>query len=164
MSRHRRTLRSRAFKALTRRMKAMVNVNWIGGMAFEAHPPTGVTFVLDSHPEHGGALRGPTPVESLLASVAACSAIDVLAILQKKHQHVDSYRIEVDGERPPQGEFPRPFRSITIRHIVSGQDIDPNAVARAVELSDEKYCSVIATLRAAPTVTSEFRVEARTPA
>lgn len=137
----------------------MVTVNWIGGAAFEADPPSGNRFVLDSHVDFGGVNRGPTPVEALLASIAACSAIDVLAILQKKKQDVRAYRVEVEGERPAPGTYPRPFRSLIVRHIVSGRGIDPAAVQRAVELSDTKYCSVISTLRATPTVASEFRIE-----
>ena len=69
------------------------------------------------------------------------------------------YRVEIDGERGPRGVYPRPFLSITLRHIVRGENIDPAAVARAVELSDTKYCTVITTLRAAPEVKSEFVVE-----
>lgn len=137
----------------------MVTVNWVGGMAFEADPPSGNKFLMDSHVDFGGENRGPSPVEALLSAVAACSAIDVLAILKKKQQDVTAYRIEVEGERPPQGQYPRPFTSIVVTHIVTGNDIDPAAVARAVELSDGKYCSVIATLRAGPTVTSDFRIE-----
>src|SRR4051812_2693202 len=102
---------------------------------------------MDSHPDFGGENRGPSPVEALLSSIAACSAIDVLAILRKKQQKVTAYRIEVEGERPPEGQYPRPFTSIVIRHVVTGVDIDPHAVERAVELSDTKYCGVIATLR-----------------
>jgi putative redox protein len=137
----------------------MVTVNWVGGMAFEADPPSGNKFVMDSHPEFGGENRGPSPVEVLLSSIAACSAIDVLAILKKKKQKVAAYRIEVDGNRNPPGTYPRPFTSIVIRHIVTGEDIDAASVRRAVELSDQKYCSVISTLRASPTVTSEFQIE-----
>jgi putative redox protein len=142
----------------------MVTVNWAGGMAFEADPPSGNKFTMDSHPDFGGTNLGPSPVETLLSALGACSAIDVLSILQKKHQRVTAYRIEVDGERPPHGTFPRPFNSLVIRHIVTGVNIDPAAVDRAVQLSDDKYCSVIATLRAAPEVTSEFRIEEATPA
>ncbi|HVT10841.1 MAG TPA: OsmC family protein [Fimbriimonadaceae bacterium] len=137
----------------------MVTVNWLEGQAFEAEPPTGSKFVMDAYPEDGKKSRGPTPVEALLASIGACSAIDVLSILQKKRQTVTAYRVEVDGERTPEGEYPRPFKSLVIRHIVSGENLDPAAVERAVELSDQKYCSVIATLRAAPSVTSEFVIE-----
>jgi putative redox protein len=137
----------------------MVTVNWIGGAAFEADPPSGNKFVMDSHVDFGGQNKGPSPVEALLSSIAACSAIDVIGVLEKKRQVVTAYRVEVEGERNPPGEWPRPFTSIVIRHILSGENLDPGAVARAVELSDEKYCSVIATLRQAPAVGSEWRIE-----
>jgi len=137
----------------------MITVNWAGGMAFEADPPSGNKFLMDSHPDFGGENRGPTPVEVLLAAIGTCSAIDVLAVLKKKKQKVSAYRIEVEGDRLPPGTYPRPFTAIVIRHIVTGVDIDSAAVKRAVELSDGKYCSVIATLRAAPKVTSEFVIE-----
>ncbi len=137
----------------------LTTVNWKGGMAFEAMPPSGNALLMDAGPDDGGNSSGPSPVETLLAAVAGCSAMDVIMILQKKRQKVTSYRVEVDGERIPPGTYPRPFTSITIRHIVTGENIDPEAVCRAVELSDEKYCTVITTLRAAPEVKSEFVVE-----
>lgn len=137
----------------------MVTVRWKDGSAFEAEVPSGARFVLDTHPDYGGQRLGPTPVEALLSSVAACSAIDVLDILRKKRQKVTSYRIEVDGDRAPIGTWPRPFTAIRVRHVLAGEDLDPQAVERAVELSDTKYCSVIMTLRAAPEVTSEWTIE-----
>ena len=137
----------------------MVSVKWMDGAAFEAEVPSGIKFVIDSHPEFGGRGLGPTPVEALLSSIAACSAIDVLDILRKKRQVVTSYRVEVDGDRPPPGEFPRPFSEIRVRHILVGENLDPAAVERAVELSDTKYCTVITTLRAAPTVKSSWEIE-----
>jgi putative redox protein len=137
----------------------MVKVNWVGGMAFEADPPSGNKFVMDSHVDFGGENRGPTPLEAFLASAAACSAIDVLAILKKKQQKVTAYRIEIDGERAPAGQYPRPYTSLVVTHIVQGEDIDPKAVERAVELSDSKYCSVMATLRHAPAICSQYKIE-----
>src|SRR2546423_12681027 len=88
-------------------LNPMVTLKWTDGVAFEAEVPTGVTFTIDSHPDHGGRKLGPTPVEALLSAIAACSAIDVLDILHKKRQIVTSYRVEVDGDRPPPGEYPR---------------------------------------------------------
>lgn len=137
----------------------MVEVKWKGQLVFEATPPSGNVFVLDAHPESGGHNQGPTPVEALLASAAACSAMDVISILEKKKQTITSYRIEVDGVRGEPGVYPRPFHSITIKHIVRGENVDPAAVARAVELSDSKYCTVVTTLRAAPEVISEWEIE-----
>ncbi|MBI1331918.1 MAG: OsmC family protein [Armatimonadetes bacterium] len=137
----------------------LTTVDWKGGMAFEAVPPSGRKLLMDAWEEDGGNLTGPTPVETLLSAIAGCSAMDVISILHKKRQKVTSYRVEVDGERGPKGVYPRPFLSITLRHIVKGENIDPAAVARAVELSDEKYCTVITTLRAAPKVSSEWEIE-----
>ncbi|MFN3684867.1 MAG: OsmC family protein [Fimbriimonadaceae bacterium] len=137
----------------------MVRVDWKGNMAFEATPPSGVKFVMDAYPESGGSNLGPTPLEAMLSSLAACSAMDVISILRKKKQNVTSYRVEVEGERGPEGQYPRPYLSLTVRHIVKGENLDPAAVARAVELSDTKYCTVISTLRAAPKVESVWQIE-----
>lgn len=137
----------------------MVTVKWQGDMVFHAEGDSGGTLKMDSYPEEGRAPNGPTPIETFLSAIAGCSAIDVLSILEKKRQIVTDYRIEVEGERVPKGEWPRPFLSITVRHILKGENIDPAAVERAIELTDEKYCSVIATLRQSPPVHSVYEIE-----
>ena len=114
---------------------------------------------MDAHGESGGQGLGPSPVEALLASAAACCGMDVVSILEKKRQEVTAYRLEIDGVRAEPGTWPRPFLSITMRHIVTGEDLDPVAVARAVELSDEKYCTVVSTLRSQPEVQSLWTIE-----
>jgi putative redox protein len=141
----------------------MVKVQWQGRLAFEAEAPSGHRLLLDAYSEEDDPKTGPTPIEALLGSIGACSAMDVISVLEKKRQKVTSYRIEVDGERAPEGEWPRPFLSLTIRHILTGEDLDPVAVERAVELSDDKYCSVIATLRTSPEIRSEWQVESEPP-
>lgn len=115
---------------------------------------------MDAYPESGGQNLGPTPLEAFLASLATCSAMDVISILKKKQQQVSEYRLEVEYERGPEGVFPRPVTSINIRHIVNGVDIDPNAVARAIELSETKYCAVLSTLREPPQVHADFKIVA----
>jgi putative redox protein len=137
-------------------MKA--SVTWDGEMGFQADPPSGNRFVFDAHPEFGGKNKGPSPLETLLCALAACTGMDVISILRKKRQTVTSYRIEVEGERDPEGTWPRPFKRIRVRHILEGPDLDEAAVQRAVELSDEKYCSVSATLRSRPEIETEWRV------
>ncbi len=137
----------------------MITLDWKKGRAFEVIPPSGIRFTLDAYPESGGQDLGPTPMEALLASLAACSAMDVINILEKKRLPVTGYRLEVDGERGPEGIYPRPYTSITLRHVVEGDGIDPGAVEQAVRLSDEKYCSVAATLRFGPEIRTEVRVE-----
>lgn len=142
----------------------MINIEWKGRRVFEATPPTGNKFVMDAYPESGGQNLGPTPLEAFIAAGAACSAMDVIQILEKKRQRIASYRIEIDGERAPEGKYPRPYTSFRINHIVEGEEIDEAAVAQAVQLSDEKYCTVIATLRAAPNVESSYEIRQRDPA
>ena len=137
----------------------LTTVDWKGGMVFESTPPSGNRLVMDISVEEGGTNTGPTPVEALLSAIAGCSAVDVVMILQKKKQILTSYRVEIDGERGPVGVYPRPFVSVTMRHIVSGENLDPAAVARAVQLSDEKYCTVLSTIRSSPAVTSEWAIE-----
>jgi len=133
-------------------------VEWKGKREFEAVPPSGNRFTMDAYPESGGQDKGPTPMEAFVISGAACSAMDVLQILEKKRQTVTSYRVEVEGERAQDGPYPRPFTKMVFRHILEGVDLDQGAVDQAVKLSDEKYCTVIATLRAAPEILSTFEI------
>ena len=136
-----------------------MNVEWKGKRVFEGNPGSGNKFTLDAYRESGGQDKGPAPLEAFLLSGAACSAMDVLQILEKKRQIVTSYRVEVEGVRPEEGPYPRPFSSLVFRHILEGEGLDPLAVEQAVRLSDEKYCTVIATLRAAPNITSDFKIK-----
>ena len=129
-----------------------MTLEWQGGMAFEAEPPTGVRFKMDGE-------NGPSPIEAFCASAAACSAIDVVTILEKMRQTIATYHIDVEWTRGPEGEWPRPVTSLTIRHILTGPDLDPEKVAKAVALSDEKYCSVMASLRQKPELISGWIIE-----
>ena len=137
----------------------LTTVDWKGGMVFESTTPSGNKVTMDISVEEGGTNSAASPVEVLLSAIAGCSAVDVVMILQKKKQKLTAYRVEIDGERGPVGVYPRPFVSITIRHIVSGENLDRAAVARAVQLSDEKYCTVLSTIRSAPNVKSDWVIE-----
>lgn len=130
----------------------MVKLDWKGDLRFQAVMPDGTGFLMDSED------AGPSPVQSLAASLAACAAMDVISILEKQRQKVTSYRVEIEYERPPAGTYPRPITSATVRHYIEGENISSAAVERAIELSDEKYCSVMATLRTSPEVKSEYRI------
>lgn len=134
-----------------------VRVRWEGGRVLAAEVPSGATLTFDSPSEGGTA--GPSPLEAFVASAAACSAIDVLIVMEKKRQKVTSYHVEIHGERGPEGVYPRPFTSFTVTHVLSGEDLDAGAIEKAVQLSDEKYCSVLATLREGPKITSTWRLD-----
>lgn len=129
-----------------------VSLVWRQALQFAGTLPSGTTLEFDGD-------RGPQPVETMIATIAACMAMDVISILMKKRQNVSSYRIETEYERAPEGEWPRPVVAIRMRHVVGGSDLDSQAVERAVQLSDEKYCSVLWTLRQSPTIKMEWAVE-----
>ena len=97
-----------------------------------------------------------SPLEMLLIAVAACTAGDVVSILQKKRQDVTEYRAEVTGERV--AEHPRKFTKFHIHHIVRGRSVSERAVADAIELSDTKYCSVGATVRPTAEITTSYEI------
>lgn len=104
----------------------------------------------------GDRRAAPTPIELLLVSVAACTALDVQSILEKKRQDVTDYRVEIEGTRA--ADHPRKFTAFHVHHIVHGRGVSEKAVADAVQLSDTKYCSVAATVRPTATITTSFEV------
>jgi putative redox protein len=120
-------------------------VTWQGKMAFEGTADRGYRLPLDADPEVGGESQGFTPFELLALGVAGCTAMDVISILQKKHQDITGLEVKLRGERAR--EHPKVFTHLYIEYVVTGRAVDPAAVERAVQLSDEKYCGAIAMLR-----------------
>jgi putative redox protein len=127
----------------------------IGQAAFEATALAGGTLVVDGSSEIGGEGRGMRPMELLLASIASCSAMDVLNILRKQHEPLEHLAIEVEGARS--AEVPAPFKRIKLVFSARGA-VDPHKLQRAVGLAIEKYCSAIATLNPDVQVTWEARL------
>ena len=95
-------------------------------------------------------------MELLLLALGGCTGVDVISILKKKRQHVTDYRIEVSGER--RDEFPKRFTKLMVKHIVRGRKVTEQAVARAIELSETKYCSVAATLRSGVEIVTSYEI------
>jgi putative redox protein len=95
-------------------------------------------------------------MELLLLALGGCTGVDVISILQKKRQHVTDYRIEVSSER--REEHPRACTRMFVKHIVRGRGVSEKAVADAVELSDQKYCSVAATLRGTAEIITSYEI------
>lgn len=132
-------------------MKA--SVHYAGDEFFIGTSPGGVSVAVDTK---GDRRSAPSPMEMLLISVAACTAADVISILEKKRQQVDRYKVEVEGERAE--EHPRKFLSFRVNHIVHGRSVSEKAVADAIKLSDEKYCSVAATVRPTAKITTGYEI------
>jgi len=116
----------------------------------EAKNESGNVVQMDASPKIGGHNLGARPMEVLLMSLAGCSTIDVLMILNKMKQPVEDYHVEVDGEREPDVE-PSLYRKIHLTYFFKG-NLDPDKVNRAIQLSVEKYCSVAKTLEPTATI------------
>ena len=133
--------------------KKKVVVHHAGDDFFIAISPSGHAMTLDTKSERASAA---SPMELLLVALGGCTAVDVIGILEKKREQVTDYRVEVRGER--RDEHPRSFRRMEVRHILTGQGLSPKAVAQAIELSENKYCSVAATLRPTAEIVSSFEI------
>lgn len=124
----------------------------------EAKNEDGVTLHMDGTDAIGGINGGFRPMQMLLAAAGGCSAIDVVGILKKQRQNPDELKIEVTGERVDVGTYSE-FKSINIHFILTGSHLDENKVARAIDLSLTKYCSVSKTLEKTAKITSSFKIE-----
>lgn len=122
--------------------------------AMEAKNEDGNIITIDGPPNLGGHNSGFRPTQLLLAAVGGCSAIDVVMILKKQKQRIDSFEIEVDGEKEAVEEYSL-FRNIVIHFKLKGE-IELEKAERAVQLSIDKYCSVSKTLE--PTAKITYKV------
>lgn len=114
------------------------------------------SVVMDTSPEHGGNETGATPMELLLVALAGCTGMDVVALLRKMRVGFSGLEIRVSGER--QKEHPKVFTRIDLEYLIYGSDVKAAAVKRAIELSQEKYCSVAALLRPNCSVNYTYRI------
>lgn len=123
----------------------------------EATNEDGATLHIDGTDAIGGINGGFRPMQMLLAAAGGCSAIDVVGILKKQRQNPDDLKIEVTGERVSVEEYSE-FKSIHIHFILKGSHLDEKKVARAIDLSLTKYCSVSKTLEKTAKITSSFEI------
>ncbi|MEN8173276.1 MAG: OsmC family protein [Chloroflexota bacterium] len=113
-------------------------VVWKGDMSFTGKADTGFEVPLGAHPAVGGANDGFRPMELMAVSLAGCTAMDVISILNKKRQDVTDYEVKVHTEQADQ--HPKVMTSAVIEYHVSGHDVNEKAVLRAIELSAVRYC------------------------
>ncbi len=133
-----------------------VEMRWQGGLRFGSEDGR---WTLDVPPERGGAAAGPGPMETVLAALAGCTGMDVVSILAKMREPVEGFQVEVQGERAQ--DHPRVYTRVHIWYRLSGARLRPEAVARAVRLSQERYCPVTAMLRASVPVTYEVELNGK---
>ena len=133
-------------------------INWVpdSGMAFVAETGSGHLLTMDGAPDGGGRNLAPRPMETLLAGAGACTAYDVVLILKRGRHAVSGCRVKVSAERA--AVDPKVFTRIQLHFIVSGRDLPESAVARAIELSHEKYCSATIMLGKTAEVVTSYEI------
>ncbi|HHB90199.1 MAG TPA: OsmC family peroxiredoxin [Anaerolineae bacterium] len=131
-------------------MPTLATVHWVDGLQFEAISQEGYQFTIDGKRE-----TGVGPMDLLLFGLAGCTAVDVVIILKKQRQPVQGVTVKVRGERAT--EHPKVFTKIHIEYLVTG-DLDPKKVERAIQLSEEKFCSASAMLRKTAEITHSYQI------
>jgi putative redox protein len=120
---------------------------------FVGTAPSGHAITIDTDRSRNSA---PSPMELLLLALGSCTGVDVISILRKKREQVTAYRVEVRGQR--RDDHPRSYKRMELHHIVTGRNVSERSVAQAIALSEEKYCSVAATLRPTAEIVSSFEI------
>lgn len=131
-------------------------IKWVENMEFVAETGSGHAFVIDGPPDIGGENLGPRPMELMLCGVGSCTAVDTVFILKKARQKVSDVRIELSAERADTD--PKVFTKIHLHFVISGVNLNQKQVARAVDLSAEKYCSASLMLRATVDITHDYEI------
>jgi len=113
-------------------------VIWKERMSFDGSSDSGFTVPLGTSPAVGGNDDGFRPLELIAIGLGGCTAMDVASILKKKRQEIESFEVRVHADQSE--EHPKVFTRIVIEYVISGKDISEEAVKRAVQLSEERYC------------------------
>lgn len=133
-----------------------VKLEWLRSRMFVGTDHLGTSIAIGYDRESDPEGKGVNPSDMLLLAAASCSAYDVVQILEKGKQPLENLSVEVQAEQSQ--EAPYPYVSLHFNYIVTG-DVDPEKIERAMQLSEDKYCSVLATLKPGLTFTSEYTLE-----
>jgi putative redox protein len=141
-------------------MEKKAEVSWIGpGLRLVGQGGQGPAIVIDHvlDKEEGRPESGPRPVELILLSLAGCMSMDVISIMRKKRQEFSDFKVNISGDRSQ--EHPKVYTKVHLEFVVTGEDVDPQAVERSIELSETKYCPASAMLRDSVEITTSYRIE-----
>ena len=131
-------------------------VKWLDHMSFVGESDSGHSVVMDGAPDAGGRDLGVRPMEMLLLGLGGCTSFDVVSILRKSRQQIVDCEAEIEAERA--AEIPKVFTKIHLHFIVSGNNLDPAKVRKAIDLSADKYCSASKMLEKVAVITHDFEV------
>ncbi|MBW7997699.1 MAG: OsmC family protein [Candidatus Glassbacteria bacterium] len=135
----------------------MAKARWVEGFQFVGTPPSNHAIVLDGSAKAGGADSAIHPGELLLVGLAGCTGIDVISMLRKMKVEVDEFEVRVEGEAAE--EHPKYWKKLNVTYWIRGKDIPEDKLQKAISLSQEKYCSVSATLKNKVEVTYGHEIE-----
>ena len=135
-------------------MKA--SIKWKEQVTFLGETESGHSVLMDGPPEGGGRNLGPRPMELVLLGTGGCTTYDVIHILEKSRQQVTGCEVKIDAERA--SEDPKVFIKIHFHFIVTGKNLKPEHVERAIHLSAEKYCSASIMLSKMAEITHDFEI------
>jgi len=138
-------------------LPVVIKVKWVDGLRFVANDDKGHSVVMDVSKDHGGEGSGFGPMQLLLAAFGGCTGIDIIELLRKQRQQPESLEITVSGRRVT--EPPRVYDKIHVEYKFKGKDLRVKAVQRATSLSQDKYCSVSATLKTKANVTHNYLIQ-----
>ncbi len=133
-----------------------MRIKWVEGVSFMAQTETSHAILMDGAPEGGGRNLGPRPMETVLAGTGGCTAYDVVTILRKARQDISDCVVELEAQRA--AEDPKVFTRIHLHFVVSGRNLDPKQVDRAIRLSAEKYCSASIMLGKTAAISHDFEL------
>lgn len=126
-------------------MSNKITTVWKGGMKFESDNPSGKTVMMDTDVEGSDERFGLSPKAMMLSSLAGCSGLDVVSILDK--MKVDGYEFKMDVEGELTDEHPKYYHTVTLDYHFTGKDLKEAKIKKAVDLSIEKYCGVMEMFR-----------------
>ena len=141
---------------MAERPSSSVQLGWQGGFRFKSHDTHGHTLTVDAPENEGADFDGMMPGDLLLSSLGSCSGIDVVNILRRQRQDVTGIEISVTGEQLP--DAPWTWVAIKLEYTIRGRGLRESAVRRAIELSEERYCSIGATIGGRAEISSSFTI------
>ena len=136
-------------------MKSTIDLHWVGKMAFETEV-SGHKIRVDAAPESGGENSGARPKPLMLVALAGCTGMDVVSILEKMRVKIDDLNLTVEGDM--QDDHPKYYIKMKVIYHFKGTDLPMEQLQKAVALSEEKYCGVMALYKMAIPVEYEIRV------
>ncbi len=136
-------------------MKTALNVKWTGNLSFETEI-AGHKLIIDAGVESGGDDKGVRPKPLMLAALAGCSGMDVVSVLKKMRVDIEDLQISVEGDMTE--EHPKYYQTMHVIYQFKGKDLPVDKLQKAIDLSMEQYCGVVALYKKAITVTTEIRL------